>query len=113
MVVVKDKINALQFWGFLFKNMKTVVAIPTFMGLLLLGVWKLYGYEKVKDTINCELAPVRQQIANNTKQINIMAFDIKQAILIIKKEADPKVVRDVEIMTEPFRPLKSGERVKE
>jgi len=110
---IKEKISATQFWGFLFRNTKTIVAIPTFMGLLLLGVWKLYGYDKVKDTINCELAPVRQQIASNTKQINIMAFDIKQAILIIKKEADPKTVKEVELMTEPFRPLKNGELIKE
>lgn len=108
---IKEKISATQFWSFLFKNMKTILAIPTFMSLLLLGVWKLYGEDKVEEKIKFEIAPLRTTVEVHTVQIDQMAFESKQNNLILKEIASPDVVRKVERMTEIFRPLKSGESV--
>ena len=103
------KITAAQFWSFLGANLKMIPGIVSVLGLLLLLVWKLYGEDKVQAKIICEIAPVKANVSVNTRKINQMAFESKQNNLILKKIAPITVVRDVEAMTAPFKPLSNQE----
>lgn len=109
--MTEKQITPGQFFGFALSHAKIIPTIIVVMTLILTFIWNSFGEKKVQEKIDCSLSPIKIKVESNQKNINNVAFEIKQMSLIIKRTSDPQVVQDVENETEAFRPLSSGESI--
>lgn len=83
-----------------------MILISGIVGFLFAAGWKLYAEDKVDLQISVQTSPIEDKVDENTHKIEQIEFMGKQTLVLLKKVATKKDVREMEEETEMFRPKK-------